>query len=248
LIIGDWGKFRMEFLRRFTPPDALHKTFKEFDNYAMSAKEERKSFGVKSHNDGFLEKMDRTLHAMDQSLTPGMEEYMMHRYMESLTPGVRSSVRAATATLSTPTLQGLMTVAVQVNPEATTVSLREEAESRFSSAEVNAHFGAKRDQFTKLSTRQFESRKQGLRCYACDSPDHLVSACDTPEGAAWRERSTLRWKERVEAREQSGAPSGADRKFARGRAQAKKAVAFAEPGQDSEFESEFDENEDSENA
>ena len=189
---------------------------------------------------------------------------MMHRYMESLTPGVRSAVLAATATLSTPTLQGLMTVAVQVNPEATTVSLREEAESRFSSAEVNAHFGARREQFSALNKRQFDTRKQGLRCYACDSPDHLFMACPTPEGAAWRERGELRRKER-EARRQSGAqlqigappggappggaPPGADWKFSpHGRAQARKAVAFAEPGQESDFESEFDENEDSENA
>ena len=126
LIFEDWGQLRMEFLRRFTPPDALRRTFKDFEDFSMSAKGERKSTGAKGHNDGFMERMDRTMHAMDQSLTPGMEEFMMHRYLESLTPTIHASVLSATATLSTPTLQSLMTVAVQVNAASSMVSLRED--------------------------------------------------------------------------------------------------------------------------
>jgi hypothetical protein len=237
-IIRDWGQFRMEFLRRFTPPDTLRRTFKDFEEFQMSAKGEKKYLGVKVHNDGFLEKMDRTLHAMDQSLTPGMEGFMMHRYLESLTPGIRASVILATATLSTPTLQDLMTVAVQVNPGAATLSLREEAESKFSTAEVNAHFGARSEHFPGISQGQFWTRKLGLRCFACNSPDHLVSKCNRSEGIAWREcwekRQRVAGKERSEGGSQryrqSGGPPGAGQKSSpHGRVQAKKVVAFREP-------------------
>ena len=246
-IIRDWGQFRMEFLRRFTPPDTLRRTFKDFEEFQMSAKGEKKYLGVKVHNDGFLEKMDRTLHAMDQSLTPGMEGFMMHRYLESLTPGIRTSVLLATATLSTPTLQGLMTVAVQVNPGAATVSLREEAESKFSTAEVNAHFEGRSEHFQGISQGQFRTRKLGLRCFACNSPDHLVSKCNRLEGIAWRERwGGIAWRERWGKRQreagkersegvsrryrQSCGPPGAGQKsLPHGRVQAKKVVAFREP-------------------
>ena len=237
-IIRDWGQFRMEFLRRFTPPDTLRRTFKDFEEFQMSAKGEKKYLGVKVHNDGFLEKMDRTLHAMDQSLTPGMEGFMMHRYLESLTPGIRASVILATATLSTPTLQDLMTVAVQVNPGAATLSLREEAESKFSTAEVNAHFEGRSEHFQGISQGQFRTRKLGLRCFACNSPDHLVSKCNRSEGIAWREcwekRQRVAGKERSEGGSQryrqSGGPPGAGQKSSpHGRVQAKKVVAFREP-------------------